>query len=284
MSEGRFRPRPTSTRVPDQGADHLVAEGVGLDLEGQQAARRRDQGRGRPGHRRRPAVRPGRPAPAAALSSVQRASVTRRWIGSSGEVPGTRRQKARKSCSPSRASEAAAIGPEVERVGHVPGQPGQQRVGHRGVDHQVAVPAGDGRAAGVEAGSGPTSASRTTMAGPSWLLHDATTAAGSRPADRSAGRSKWTTWSRAWTPASVRPAQVRTTGIRATRSSASASAPATVRLAVLGGEAVEARSVVGDPSSATGRTRSSNPPGPGGGLTPVRCGPSGRCRPDGCPA
>ena len=66
------------------------------------------------------------------------------------------------------------------------------------------------------------------MAGPSWLLQDETTAVGSRSADRSPGTSKWTTWSRAWTPESVRPAQVRATGARTTRPRASASAPATV--------------------------------------------------------
>jgi len=44
-------------------------------------------------------------------------------------------------------------GPEVQRVGHVPGQAGQQRVGHRAVDHQVPVAAGQCRSAGVERGS-----------------------------------------------------------------------------------------------------------------------------------
>ena len=44
--------------------------------------------------------------------------------------------------------------PQVERVGHLPGQAGQQGVGHRGVDHQVAVATGDGRVAGVEPGRG----------------------------------------------------------------------------------------------------------------------------------
>ncbi len=66
------------------------------------------------------------------------------------------------------------------------------------------------------------------MDGPVWLLQDRTRAAGSRAATASAGTSKWTIWSRACTPASVRPAQVRVTGVRATRDSAAASVPATV--------------------------------------------------------
>jgi hypothetical protein len=45
-------------------------------------------------------------------------------------------------------------GAEVELVDDVPGQPGQQGIGHRGVDHQVTVAAGDGRVAGVEAVGG----------------------------------------------------------------------------------------------------------------------------------
>ena len=47
----------------------------------------------------------------------------------------------------------------------------------------------------------------------------------SRPSARA---SKVTTWPQAWTPASVRPAQVSRTGWRSTRSSAAASVPATV--------------------------------------------------------
>src|SRR5579871_4194851 len=45
----------------------------------------------------------------------------------------------------------------------------------------------------------------------------------------SAGASKLITWPQAWTPASVRPAQVISTGRRSTRCNASASAPETVR-------------------------------------------------------
>ncbi len=43
-------------------------------------------------------------------------------------------------------------GTKVQRVGHVPGQPGQERIGYRRIDHQIAVPAGGGGAAGVEVG------------------------------------------------------------------------------------------------------------------------------------
>jgi hypothetical protein len=84
-------------------------------------------------------------------------------------------------------------GPQVQGVGHVPGQPGQQWIGYGRID--VAGPA-----------------ERTTMAGPAWALHEATTRTGSRRAATSAGRSTWTTWWLAWTPASVRPAQVIDTG------------------------------------------------------------------------
>ena len=53
------------------------------------------------------------PPPASAASgpssTLQRARVTRRMIGSEPSVPGRRRQKERKSCGPSRTSDAVRI-------------------------------------------------------------------------------------------------------------------------------------------------------------------------------
>ena len=73
------------------------------------------------------------------------------------------------------------------------------------------------------------------MAGASWRFKDRTSedaSSGSRasPRVRRSGRSTWTTCARAWTPESVRPAQVieMGSGARLTRCRASASDPATV--------------------------------------------------------
>ena len=76
--------------------------------------------------------------------------------------------------------------------------------------------------------SGATaSARRTTTSGASWRLRARASPA---PSKGTAGRSTWTTWPRACTPASVRPAQVITGASlrRAVRSIAWRSAPATV--------------------------------------------------------
>ena len=113
-------------------------------MPGRSSAGRRRARRSRPcGH---PAGRPS--------SRVQRASRTRRLMGSDGSVPGTRRQKARKSCSPSRASAAAAMARRSSGSATCQVETGQQGVGHRGVDHQVAVAPGRGRVAGVESVGG----------------------------------------------------------------------------------------------------------------------------------
>ena len=45
---------------------------------------------------------------------------------------------------------AGPQGPQVERLGHVPGRGGQERVGHGPVEDRVAVGPGRGREAGVE--------------------------------------------------------------------------------------------------------------------------------------
>ena len=304
MSEGRFRPRPTSTRVPTSGPDHLVAEGVGLDLEGQQAAQRRDQA-GASRRRARPAAGRSRPRPLSRSIGQHPPGdrvVRARCPEPGGRRPGSRARRAgRRPRRPWRAGRAGR-----PRARPAPASSGSAT---GAFDDQVAVAAGRAeRRASKPAGA--TSAPRTTMAGPNWLLHERTTAR-VEAVDRSTGTSKWTTWPRACTPASVRPAQVSDDRRPGAPGRGPGQRPGHRALARLGGEAVEARAVVGDrhrrtvgrvglgwgavdlsaarpepvPSSAVGPASTRRrPPGPGGGLTPVRCGPSGRCRPAGCPA
>ena len=116
-------------------------------------------------------------------------------------------------------------GPQVERRGDVPGRGGQERVGHRPVEHGVAVAPAGGRPAGVEAGRGHDRGRAHDDGRAQGLVDRPLQAAGST----SARASKLTTWPQAWTPASVRPAQVSSTVWRRWRSRAPASAPATVR-------------------------------------------------------
>ena len=118
-------------------------------------------------------------------------------------------------------------GPQVERVGHVPGRGASRGSGPVRPD-QVAVAAGGGRAPGVEAGRGqlgrPDHHGRG-RAGGSRARRQA------RPG-RTSGRrrSTWTTWPRACTPASVRPAQARARRLaQGRRARAAARSPATVR-------------------------------------------------------
>ena len=205
-------PRPTSTRLPTRERTIWWQKDVGRDLEAQQ-----------PALRRRPASAASGPcvdAPAGRRSPGARSA--RRGRSRAG-----RRQKDRKSWLPEQHVGGGRHGAQVERVAHVPGERGQQRVGRRGVPDQVAVgrPVAERRASK----SGRTaSARRTTTAGASWRLQGS-----GQPGPSSgdaAGRSTWTTWPRACTPASVRPAQVSDGGSvrRAVRPRAWRSAPATV--------------------------------------------------------
>ena len=120
--------------------------------------------------------------------------------------------------------------------------------------------------------------------GASWRLSARTRAAGPigrsapprRAGGRVAGRSTWTTWPRACTPASVRPAQVSTGG------AGSAGGPGQRlgrglrrRWAPRAGRRSRGRPpVVGD-QEAPARSRWPD----GGPLRRARCGPSGRCPP-----
>ena len=191
MSDGRSAAPAHVDQGPDQRADHLVAEGVGLDLEGQQVAHHRGQRRaGRAvGRRRAPRSRPcGRPAAVRPAGSTGRP-------GPDGDRVGRRRARHPPAEGPEVVLAEQGVGggghgPQVERVGHVPGQAGQQRVGHRGVDHQVAVAAGGGRVAGVEARRGRPRPPRTTIAraqlAVAGLHHGGRVEA--RPSGRRAGR------------------------------------------------------------------------------------------------
>ncbi len=99
---------------------------------------------------RAPASRSGGPS----AITEKRASSTRRGMGVPGSVPGTRRQKARKSCSPSRASAPLRMAREVQGARHLPRQGCEEGIGPGRLEHEVAVMTGRGRAPGVEAGGG----------------------------------------------------------------------------------------------------------------------------------
>ena len=73
--------------------------------------------------------------------------------------------------------------------------------------------------------SGARSTARTTIAGPHRRLTERPSTSGSK---RSAGASKLTTWPQAWTPVSVRPAQVSSTAAWSTLARASRNVPPTV--------------------------------------------------------
>ncbi len=150
MSDGRFRPRPTSTRVPTRERTIWWQKALASISK----ASRFPTAGTRPGTSPIAGPRGSRcPTDAAGpLSRVQRASTTRRLIGSSGPVPGHPAAEGPEVVLPEEGVGCRGHGAQVEGVGHLPGQPGQQWVGHRGVDHQVAVAAGGGRAAGVEPG------------------------------------------------------------------------------------------------------------------------------------
>ena len=102
--------------------------------------------------------------------------------------------------------------PQVERRLDVPRRAGQERVGHRPVQHRVAVGPPRGRVPGVEVGRPAADARGRRSPGASILLSDRCRAHRSTSAGVPAA-SKVTTWPQACTPASVRPAQVSSIGM-----------------------------------------------------------------------
>ena len=185
---------------------------------------------------------PGPSSPGRTGTSTKRASSTRRVMGVPGAVPGTRRQKARKSCSPRRASARAGHGPQVERARHVPGHRGQERVRRLVLEDQVAVAPGPGRAPGVEPGAGPPRPTGPRRRAEHGVHRPHQRGRGPRPSRT----STWTTWPRAWTPASVRPAQMSSTAVADDDGDGLGQRAGHGALARLGGEAAEPGPVVGD--------------------------------------
>ena len=124
--------QPDVDEQPDDRAHHLVAEGVGPDLEPEHARRR---------------ARPTRP-PAPGARAWARAGRDRGQLG--------RRQNDEKSCSPINGSHAepqqAARRAAGRRARSVAARNGS---GTSRVQHRVAVAAPDGREAGVEVRLGP---------------------------------------------------------------------------------------------------------------------------------
>ena len=131
---GGVRPAPAPPHQgPDQRPDHLVAERPGLDLEAQQCA----------------------PAPSGQPDlAARQVTGDPRTMGWSAAVPGGRRQKPRKSCSPTRASAAAAMARRSSGSATCQASGARSGSGTGAFQHQVAVVAAGGRAAGVEPGGG----------------------------------------------------------------------------------------------------------------------------------
>ena len=139
---GRVLPAPAHLdQAGHQRAHHLVAERAGRDLEAQQPALAR--------------CRPPASSPRAPRRRSSGPVVTRRTIGSAASVPGRAAAEGAEVVAAEQHVGGGAHGAQVERVAHVPGQRGQQRVGRRGVPDQVAVGAAGGRAAGVEVAGRP---------------------------------------------------------------------------------------------------------------------------------
>ena len=124
----------------DDAAHHLVAERGGLDLEAQHAvAEVGPAGPAHPPHERHRLLAGRGLGPPAERAEV---------VLAEERVARQREQL------------------DVERRRHVPRRGGEERIGHRPVEHGVAVGAAGGREAGVEVRRRPTPTSRTTIAGP----------------------------------------------------------------------------------------------------------------------
>src|ERR1700722_5477414 len=133
---GGVLPPPSDLdEAPHQGADHLMAEGAGRDLETEEP--------GLPG----PAVGVARLGPLCDVPAGRRAPPDQ---GSAGVAPYRTPAEGAEVVGAQEDVGSGPHGAEVEGVAHVPGHRRQQRVRSRGVPHQVAVAAGGGRAAGVE--------------------------------------------------------------------------------------------------------------------------------------
>ncbi len=220
-------------------------------------------------------------------SRVQRASSTRRgWVvgrrcpGPAGRRPGSRAPRAGRRPPPPW---------PAGRAGRPRARPGRASSGSGtgGVDHQVAVAPGAWPSGGRRTRPGPTSASRTTMAGPSWLLHDFTRAAGSRPADAAAGHVEVDHLAEGVHPGvGAAGAGRASTGGAGRPGQGLGQGPGHGALARAGRRSRGSPPVVGHRQPPPDRTASVlGAPGAGGTrLTPVRCGPWGRCRPTRCPA
>ena len=148
ISPGVRRPEPDLDQRADDAAHHLVAEGVGLDLEAQHAVAER------------------RPSEPSSTRRVSEAGIRRRRGSAFG-----RRQNDEKSCSPMSGSQARRSALQVERRARRATRCGARNgSGHRAVEHGVAVARGPGREAGVEVVGDDSAASRTTIGGRhSWL-------------------------------------------------------------------------------------------------------------------
>ena len=159
-------PGPTSTRVPTrertiwwQKALASISKASRLPGHGISAP-------DGPGRRPTAADREGRPPRTSGRRSTRRGDRARRRRPRDPPAEGPEVVLAEQGVGGRR------HGPQIERVGHVPGQAGQQRVGHRPVDHQVPVAAGRWPTGGRRTRPGRPPASRTTTAGANWLLHE----------------------------------------------------------------------------------------------------------------
>ena len=185
-----------------------------------------------------------------------------------------------KSCSPTNGSAPRRSSEQVERLGHPPRVPGEERVGRRRGSRSCSGTSRQCAECRASKPASTSSASRTTISGPSCAVHRARcTTSASTP---SAARATLTTWPHACTPASVRPAHVsvdrrarstllerlararpRRCAARAARRSRGSRCRRTRRRA--GRTAARRRSRRGGDSS-------------GSWVTPVRCAPWARCR------
>ncbi len=224
---GRIRPPTTDLdQAADERADHLMAEGIGLDLEAEQAT---GPDVGQLPSLRRGTIWPASPAGQWALRGSSRACAGKR-SGNRG-CPAGRPTPPPWPADPADRAHARPWGPTG---GRGPGRstPGSGRCG----------PA---PSAGRRTWRRPRRPRSTTMDGASWRL---SARARPTPSKGTGGRSTWTTWPRACTPASVRPAQVRWGGsLSAGRPTEGvAQGPGHRRDLGLEGEAAEGGTVVGD--------------------------------------